>query len=860
VSNKSALACGCVAVILLLNALAACADEYWNVSTGDWSVPGHWNGGAVPTSSDTAYIVNGGTATVSTIGPTCNTLSLGGTAGAGTLQMTGGSLPAADSDLGSPAGAGTFTQSGGTHTVTGILTLGGWQGGTGTYNLNGSGQLSAPQECIGFSGTGLFEQAGGTNNVNCLAIGIDLGVGRYVLSGGTLQVNGGLCLSSGSSFDGGNGHATLVGAPNSLVDLSGGTLTSVGSMNVSMGTGSLLIVPSGFNPSTGFGSLSSSGMIHTLGTTLVVPPGQGFGGGGTITDPVNCQGTITATPNTYIEGVPLGIGIHSGGLTISGTGNVDLGAGQLYIQGTDSGMSGGSLNDRVTSVVGIFTQSGGTHTTGGLLLPNGIASGTYNLSGTGLLSIPGGTESVGGPEGTGSFNQSGGTNSASYLTLGNNSLSCPGFYNLSQNGMLAIAGTECLGYTGPGTFTQSGGTNTAGTLTFGYSSGSSGTYNLNGGTLIVSSISGGSGTVAFKFNGGTLMAGAGFSASLPMTLATRGGNATFDTAGYGVTLLGPLSGPGSLIKADSGTLTLAVSNTYSGTTLVSGGTLALGNSAALQQSTLDTSGSGVLSFGSLRSATLGGLTGPGTLSLTNTAPAAIALSVGNNNNSTTFSGTLQGAGSLTKIGTGTLTVAGNDACYGGISVNAGSLIVAGSVGSTVVTVGGGATLGGTGSIAGTVVVLGGMAPATQGAINLADGMIGTLTLSDSKAADTVLTLGGLTVGNPSVFTFEVGAIADRIRVMAGKVAVNPGGSLINIVPLSGFGPGTYDLMDFPTGQASGLGYLSLATTSVNGYPVYLQSTPTAEQLVAVPEPSTLALLGAGTLGLLAYARRRRRAA
>jgi autotransporter-associated beta strand protein len=276
----------------------------------------------------------------------------------------------------------------------------------------------------------------------------------------------------------------------------------------------------------------------------------------------------------------------------------------------------------------------------------------------------------------------------------------------------------------------------------------------------------------------------------------------------------------------SGTQVLAGSNTYTGGTTVAAGTLQLGdaaNNGYVQGNILDNA----------------------TVAFANPAPQA-------------YPGVISGSGCLTKTGSGTLSLTGSNTYTGPTAINAGGLVVAGSLGSTAITVGGGATLGGTGSIGGTVVVLGGSTAGTQGAINLADGTIGTLTLSDPNAADTVLTLGGLTVGNPSAFTFEVGAIADRILVTAGKVAVNPGGSLINITALSGFGPGTYDLMDFPSGQASGLGYLSLATTSVNGYPVYLQSTPTAEQLVAVPEPGALALVAAGLACGAATGLRRRR--
>jgi autotransporter-associated beta strand protein len=342
-----------------------------------------------------------------------------------------------------------------------------------------------------------------------------------------------------------------------------------------------------------------------------------------------------------------------------------------------------------------------------------------------------------------------------------------------------------------------------------------GTLDLSGGSQRVASLSD-----KTPGNGGSVINSS--SAASVLTLSPSGGSTTFSGMIQGGGTLGTIS----LVTSGSGTQVLAGSNTYTGGTTVAAGTLQLGdaaNNGYVQGNILDNA----------------------TVAFANPAPQA-------------YPGVISGSGCLTKTGSGTLSLTGSNTYTGPTAINAGGLVVAGSLGSTAITVGGGATLGGTGSIGGTVVVLGGSTAGTQGAINLADGTIGTLTLSDPNAADTVLTLGGLTVGNPSAFTFEVGAIADRILVTAGKVAVNPGGSLINITALSGFGPGTYDLMDFPSGQASGLGYLSLATTSVNGYPVYLQSTPTAEQLVAVPEPGALALVAAGLACGAATGLRRRR--
>ena len=226
-------------------------------------------------------------------------------------------------------------------------------------------------------------------------------------------------------------------------------------------------------------------------------------------------------------------------------------------------------------------------------------------------------------------------------------------------------------------------------------SGSSGTYSLNGGILILPALDIGYGTAAFNFGGGTLQASGSFTTTLPMTLTGSGGNATVDTAGYTVTLSGSLSGPGGLTKTDSGTLVLATTNTYTGDTLISGGTLQLTDAHALQNSTLNISGSGSLNFSGLTAATLGGLKGSGNLSLANTANAGVALTAGGNNYSTSYSGALSGSGSFTKTGTGTLVLAGSNSYSGGTTVSGGILQFNGNTtvpGSGTVTINSGAAL------------------------------------------------------------------------------------------------------------------------------------------------------------------------
>ena len=105
----------------------------------------------------------------------------------------------------------------------------------------------------------------------------------------------------------------------------------------------------------------------------------------------------------------------------------------------------------------------------------------------------------------------------------------------------------------------------------------------------------------------------------------------------------------------------------------------MANPNALQGSTLDYNNyGGTLSFGTVTSETFGGLQGSQSLALTNNSGAAVALSVGANGQSTTYSGVLSGAGSLNKTGTGTWTLSNYGTFTGNTSVSGGVLAIGNS--------------------------------------------------------------------------------------------------------------------------------------------------------------------------------------
>ena len=226
---------------------------------------------------------------------------------------------------------------------------------------------------------------------------------------------------------------------------------------------------------------------------------------------------------------------------------------------------------------------------------------------------------------------------------------------------------------GSGTLTQTGGTNEISGgpgLTIGNLVGTSGTYNLEGGLLLVPSLKAGPGNTALNFSGGTLQAGGPFSCYVPIALGTSGGGATFNTAGYDATLVAPLFGPGGLTEIGSGTLTLGSSNSYTGTTFIIGGILGLASSSALAGGGNITFGGGTLQYSVANNSDYS------TVIVNSTAP----ISIDTNGVNVTFASDLASSntGGLTKIGSGTLTLAAGNNYTGTTDIIGGVLSLANS--------------------------------------------------------------------------------------------------------------------------------------------------------------------------------------
>ncbi len=133
------------------------------------------------------------------------------------------------------------------------------------------------------------------------------------------------------------------------------------------------------------------------------------------------------------------------------------------------------------------------------------------------------------------------------------------------------------------------------------------------------------------------------------------------------------------------------------------------------------------------------------------------LTVGSNNQFTTVTGKITGTGgSLVKVGSGTLTLAGTNTYTGATTLQSGGLVINGTLSSSV-TVNGG-VLGGTGTVGGIAANAGGtVAPGNS---------IGTLTVS-----------GNVSFATGSTYQVEVNAAGQGDRIDASGTATLTGGQV-----------------------------------------------------------------------------------
>jgi len=285
------------------------------------------------------------------------------------------------------------------------------------------------------------------------------------------------------------------------------------------------------------------------------------------------------------------------------------------------------------------------------------------------------------------------------------------------------------------------------------------------------------------------------------------GGGSLDTGAWDQTFIATVSGPGSLTKEGTGNLTLDnTSATWTGGTRIHGGTLVLGRrgSNGLLPGTLANPSSVVISSGATLKFNRGSdktfydnISGAGGVTVANSAnivvrlasdntytgpttissgmlmigqgnpgqPGSLASSVVNNSGTLifnrvedlTFAGAIGGTGTITKQAAGRLVLTGTHTYTGATTVNAGTLMVNGILGTTPVTVAGG-TLTGNGRIRGPVTI--------QPAGRLAPGNpLGTLTISNTLA------LSGSTV-------MELNAVNGSHDRVSGLSTVTYGGTLI----------------------------------------------------------------------------------
>lgn len=410
-------------------AFAVNSNWLTNVGSGNWSLPSNWSLG-VPTQFTTVNIVHADSINRIVVYDNAGTnnrfatFNLNNTGSGGDVLSFGDdkSISANIENVGFNGGSGGFNQMGGTHTLDALIL--GNQGGTGAASLSaGMLQVGTQGDYIGKNtkaSSGVFIQSGGTHITQShLYVGSFKGNGRYDLSNGTLAVPSG---SLWVGYDHGVGVFNQSGGSVSSFWLSIGAVDGTGTYNMDGGTvtlGEALNIGDWQN-----NSVNTSGTLNMTGGTITAAlafVGKGY----------NSTGLLVQSGGTIVVTAPRGLSI-SGGLFgnthVSGTyqllGGVLASSGTGILNLNDNGAFLVSANATIVGF-GPFNQTGGTANFAGTLnisANGGGAVTSYNQTGgtftapsvinSGTFNSTNGTASVGALTGTGSLTVGGGTGTA----------------------------------------------------------------------------------------------------------------------------------------------------------------------------------------------------------------------------------------------------------------------------------------------------------------------------------------------------------------------------------------------------------------------------------------------------------------
>jgi len=603
--------------------------------------------------SGAGTLTKSGTGTLVLTG--ASTLTGGTTISAGTLQIgSGGTTGSLAGDIVNDAAlvfdrSDTVTQAG---AISGTGTL--EQAGSGTLILTGTNSHSG-----GTSVTGGILQIGDGGTTGAVAGDIALGASTGLVFNRSDDIDhSGAITGSGGVTQAGPGVLTLSGSSNSYTGgttISGGTLQIADDGALGDASGGLTFDGGTLATTATFASaravtLTGSGTFAPdTGTTL------------TLNGVISGSGSLTKTGAGTL--VLSGTNTYSGGTTVSsGTLQVAAdaslgGAGSLVLDGGTFASSADMTSSRAVVLSASSTISPASATT---LTLSGVMSGAGDLTkaGTGTLVLSG-TNTF-----TGATLVSAGTLSIS----GGAALSDAAGVTIATGATLSLgSSSETVGsLSGGGSLSLGSGRLTAGgddsdTTFSGVASGTGGLTKAGAGTLVLSG--------ANTYTGGTTIAGGTLQIGAGGTTGTVAGDISNDSAlvfnrSNSITYADVISGTGSVTQAGSGILTLSGSNSFSGGLFISSGTVSVGDDGNMGATSgaVTLSGGGILSASAVvstdRTFHLG--TGGGTINA-------------NSSNSVTLTGDVDGTGGLTKTGSATLTLSGTTTYTGLTTVSAGTL-------------------------------------------------------------------------------------------------------------------------------------------------------------------------------------------